>query len=420
VRLLLITLDAAFQPDATTLLRLPHLGALADQGVFCDNVRTIYPSITYPAHTSLLTGCYPDRHGIGHNEKFNPRLPAPRRPWYWDAAEIQVDTLHQAARRAGREVASLLWPVSGHNRDIRYNLPEVHALPGENQVLKILTYGSIGWLLKSELKYGRTRESYRQPHLDAFTTLLAEQLILKQYAPNRTDGRAGMQQNPRDHMPDVITLHLVDLDATRHQHGVSDEQVQLALVRLDQCVGRLLRALDTVDARSSTIVAVASDHGQVDVTGVLALDDWLQEQNLPARAQTLGLGAYIRCTREAVPEVYEALKNNQAMLHLKHVYTRPELRAMHAPQDVLLAVEAQEGVEIIDHAEDEPHRATHGFGPDHPAGACLLWLSGPPFLQGARLRGANLVDVAPTLAHALHLELPQAQGRVLREAFTSL
>ena len=63
MRLLLISLDSAFCEDAETLLNLPHLGALAGRGVFCDHVQTIYPTLTYPVHTSLLTGCYP---GLWH------------------------------------------------------------------------------------------------------------------------------------------------------------------------------------------------------------------------------------------------------------------------------------------------------------------------------------------------------------------
>lgn len=107
MRLLMISLDAAFQADAKTLLAMPHLGALANRGVFCDSVQTIYPSITYPAHVSILTGCYPERHGVSHNEKYFSDLPPQNRPWNWNAEEIKTETLYQAASRAGREVASI-------------------------------------------------------------------------------------------------------------------------------------------------------------------------------------------------------------------------------------------------------------------------------------------------------------------------
>ncbi|MHC1785667.1 MAG: alkaline phosphatase family protein [Christensenellales bacterium] len=421
MRLLLISLDAAFKQDAQTLLGLPALGRLADEGVFCDSVQTIYPTLTYPVHTSLLTGCYPDRHGIDHNEKDMPRLPAAKRPWYWDADEIKAETLHQAAFKAGREVASILWPVSGHNTSLRYSFPEVHALPGENQTLKMLRYGSFRWLLESEIKYGKTRPSSKQPHLDRFAALLAQKLIEKQYNPDpekhlKSDVEPTASRKAM-HMPDMLTLHLVDLDAARHAGGVHSEEARAAMIRLDQCLGRILKALEAAGVMKDTVIAVVSDHGQADVTRVLALNEWLKASGLPARAQTLGMGAYIRCDRGAYQQVYDALSLHRETLRLKHIYTRQELRQMHAPEGLLMAVEPEDGIEILDHLHDAPHAATHGFGIDHPAAQCLLWLCGPPFLKGARLHSCSIVDVAPTLARAVHLELKGAQGRVLQEAF---
>lgn len=418
MRLVMISLDSAFQEDAPTLLSMPNLGKLAEEGVFCDNVQTIYPSLTYPIHTSLLTGCYPDKHGIDHNERYTPDVPAHKRPWYWDARDIQVETLHQAAHRAGREVASILWPVSGRNPAIRYNLPEVHALPGENQTLKALRYGTLGWLLRSELKYGRTRPSIKQPHLDRFAVLLAEQLISKQYNPRNhaTDVEPSARLR-NSHMPDVLSLHLVALDAARHQDGVQSSDAKAALARLDRHVGRILEALNHAGVLEDVVVAVMSDHGQADISRVVALDAWLKAEGIPARAQTLGMGAYIRCDRGDYQRVLDSLLANQQMLSIRQVYTRQDLRRMKAPEGVLLAVDAVDGVEFVDNLDADAHAANHGFGPELPGAKCLLWMSGPPFLRGARLREAHVVDIAPTLAQAVRLELPQAQGRVLREAF---
>ena len=59
MRLCMISLDAVAQPDADRLLGLPALSALAAEGVFCRNVKTVYPTLTYPIHASLLTGCRP-------------------------------------------------------------------------------------------------------------------------------------------------------------------------------------------------------------------------------------------------------------------------------------------------------------------------------------------------------------------------
>ncbi len=422
MRLVLISLDAVAGGDADALLSLPALGGLALRGVFCDKVQTVYPALTYPVHTSILTGCYPDRHGIGHNELFQPDKPAGERAWHWDAADVRALTLHRAAALAGREVASVLWPVTGHHRGIRYNFPEVKALPGENQTIKMLRYGSAGWILLSELRYGRRRPAITQPHLDRYAVLLCEKLIEKQYCPGRKTGASDdVEPSPRAkerHMPDMITLHLVDCDAARHMYGVQSGQAKAALVRLDEAVGRILAALERAKALDDTVVAVVTDHGQADVTGTLPLDEWLRAQGAPARAQTLGMGAYIRCERGACQAVYRLLEEHAAELSLSHVYSRGELRAMHAAEDVALAVETEPGIEIVDNSGTEAHKATHGFGIGHPASQCLLWLSGPPFETGVRLKRAEMVDVAPTLAQAVGLQLPQAQGKVLREAFT--
>lgn len=421
MRLMMISLDACFQRDAQTLLALPNLGALAAEGVFCDNVRTIYPTLTYPIHTSIITGCYPDRHGVGHNEKYAPDDAPGLRPWYWDEADIQVPTLFSAAYQAGREVATLLWPVTGHSRGIKYNFPEALAMPWENQVLKVLKYGSAWWLLKNEIKFGKQRVSNKQPYLDRYATLLTEQLIYRQYADESPEfeekdvkpSRRRMGQN----MPDLLALHLVDCDAMRHEYGVSSPEAEASLVRLDQLVGRVLQALEYRKAREDTIVAVVSDHGQDDVTKSVDLNALFRQNQVPCQAHTLGFGAYIRCERAEVARVYQYLSDHMDEYSLSHVYSRQELRELHAPEDVLLAVEAQPGVEILESGDMQPHRANHGFGLHHPGARTLLWLSGPMFKKNARLTQASVVDIAPTLAEAAGLYFPPCQGRVLRETF---
>ncbi|MBR2054661.1 MAG: alkaline phosphatase family protein, partial [Clostridia bacterium] len=67
-RLCMISLDAASHEDAEQLFALPNLRALQQGSLFCSRVNTIYPTITYPIHVSLITGCYPNKHGIPHNQ----------------------------------------------------------------------------------------------------------------------------------------------------------------------------------------------------------------------------------------------------------------------------------------------------------------------------------------------------------------
>ncbi len=394
MRLCMISLDAVAQPDADRLLSLPALSALAENGAFCQNVKTVYPTLTYPIHTSLLTGCYPDAHGIGHNQPFQPDTAPNMRAWYWSAQDIRVKTLHQAAQEKGLDVASILWPVSGKNRAVRRNFPEVLPLPGESAVKKMLQYASPLWILRMELLYGKTRKSILQPDLDDYAALLCEKL----YASSRP--------------PQVLTVHLVDCDSMRHRYGVESPEAHAAMERLDRRVGRILNAVKRRGLWEDTLFCVVSDHGQQDAPHGVLLDREIKAA-CGARAQSLGMGAYIFGPDLAL--ALRALQEHREEWGIAHIYNQDELRALHAPEQVRLAVDALPGHCFLDKPE-ETH-GEHGFGLDCPQARTLLWLSGPGIRRGERIERARLVDIAPTLAHALGLSLSQAQGRVLSEAF---
>ena len=394
MRLCMISLDAVAQPDADRLLSLPALSALAENGAFCRNVKTIYPTITYPIHTSLLTGCYPRTHGIGHNQPFQPDTAPEMRKWFWSVGDIKAKTLYQAAKEKKLDVASVLWPVSGMNKYVRRNFPEVLPLPGENAALKMIRYGSPEWILRMEALYGRTRKSIRQPDLDDYAALLCERL----YASYRP--------------PDVLTVHLVDCDAMRHQYGAESEEAHAAMERLDGRVGRIVEAVRKANLLEETLFCVVSDHGQQDAPHGVLLDRELKAA-CGARAQSLGMGAYI--FGDDLEAARDALEAHRAEWGIQTIYDEAALQALYAPENVKLAVDALPGHCFID--KEEATFGEHGFGLNCPQARTLLWLSGPGVRQGFRLESADLIDIAPTLAHALGLSLPDAEGKPLLEVF---
>lgn len=393
MRLCMISLDAVSRPDADRLLRLPALSMLRDRGVFCDGVQTVYPTITYPIHASLITGCYPDSHGIGHNQPFQPATPKPLRKWYWEHGQIQKKTLHQAARERGMNVASILWPVTGKSQYIQRNFPEVLPLPGESAVVKMLQYASPLWLLHMELLYGKKRKSILQPDLDEYAALLSQKL----YASRRP--------------PDLFTLHLVDCDSMRHRHGVNSQEAQAAMERLDRHVGQVMDAIEKAGLMEDTVFCIVSDHGQKDAPNGVMLDLHLRAA-CSARAQSLGMGAYI--FGDDLKKAEEILIAHQKEWKIARILKDAQLRAIHAPRDVKLAVEAEEGCCFIDEAEET--FGEHGFSLEEPQAKALLWLCGPGVKKGMRLESADLVDIAPTLARLLGLSLPDAQGKILTDA----
>jgi len=67
VRALILSIDG-FRPDAIELTPMRNLQALMQQGAYSLVAQTIFPSATLPAHSSMLTGLCPDKHGVDWND----------------------------------------------------------------------------------------------------------------------------------------------------------------------------------------------------------------------------------------------------------------------------------------------------------------------------------------------------------------
>ena len=63
----------------------PNLHRLRSDGESCSQVKTVFPSLTYPAHTSMVTGVLPKQHGIINNRPFVPTNNFVDWFWYYDS-----------------------------------------------------------------------------------------------------------------------------------------------------------------------------------------------------------------------------------------------------------------------------------------------------------------------------------------------
>src|SRR5262245_58757672 len=103
-------------------LRLPNLRRLASDGASASRVKGVLPTVTYPSHTTLVTGASPARHGIVGNQPLDP-TGKNGDGWFFYAEDIQAETLWQAAARAGLATANVDWPVTV-GADITYNIAQ--------------------------------------------------------------------------------------------------------------------------------------------------------------------------------------------------------------------------------------------------------------------------------------------------------
>src|SRR5262245_32722304 len=126
VSLLVVSIDG-LRPDYVLEAEryhasVPNLRRLMAEGAFATGVAGVLPTVTYPSHTTIVTGVSPARHGIVSNAPFDP-LDRNLDGWFWYAEDIKVEALWDAAAKVGMVTSSVEWPATAGAR-ITYNLPQ--------------------------------------------------------------------------------------------------------------------------------------------------------------------------------------------------------------------------------------------------------------------------------------------------------
>lgn len=421
-RLIILSLDAVGSRDLPFLKSLPHFQAFFDRAAVCESVQSVYPSLTYPAHTSIVTGRYPCRHGIVNNVRFQPeRSPS---DWFWQRNYIQGTTLYDEAARKGMKVAALLWPVMGKAK-ISCNLPEVLPnRPWQNQVMVSILNGTPLYELALQRRFGYLRSGVQQPQLDNFV-------------------HASMLYTLKKERPDLMLVHLTDVDTNRHLYGVDCEPVREALKRHDERLGELMETLDQMGWREDTNVVLLGDHCQMDVDRVICPNyilyrkgwftvkgDKVTDYRAIARDCDGSCYIYVRDPSDcpAVADLLDHMKQ-RAESGIARIFTSKEAAELGADCSCTFMLEAEQGCyfqngwEIYSqkaepgHYMENPHNqaATHGYLPDYAGYQTIFMAAGPDFLAGSRVEQMSLVDEGPTLARVLGVDLGDTDGRIMRE-----
>ena len=206
---------------------------------------SVYPALTYPAHTSMITGVYPDRHGIWQNEKYDPQHAG--QGLYVFAPDVQVPTVFDAASANGITVSSVNWPLTAFSPALTYALPD---LPTRTPVEAAFSfYGCIQSALFRE----------QIPTVDALTsvndTVRLNLALSVLRLPGKTDPT----------YPRLQALHLIDFDHAEHVHGVFSPEALATLEYEDQLIGQLMKEIDNQQLANQMHVLLVADHGFADI-----------------------------------------------------------------------------------------------------------------------------------------------------------
>lgn len=384
--------------------RMPVLRELARRGAVA-RVVPVVPSVTYPAHTTLVTGVSPARHGITSNRPPDP-LDRNQGGWRWYAEDIAAPTLWQAVHAQGREVALIEWPVTV-GAEVSYLVPEYwRAGTAEDQ--KLLRALSTKGLL--EQVAAATPELWRwltPPNVDD-----AAQFAIADYLLARRD-------------PDLILLHVWRTDDMEHDHGPGSAQARAAFEAVDAHLGRLVAALERSPRWPNTTLVVVSDHGFRPVERELSLPALFERSGLLTRdsdgavqAARVTVVAHGGSAFVYASDPQAARQAEQVVRELgedvARVVPRGEVAAAGGDGAVAFAVAAGPGVQLSDRRGPEPWKAiagrgAHGYPSDDPAMLASLVAVGPR-VPAVDLGVVAMTAIAPTLAAWVGAPLPGAES----------
>lgn len=237
-------LDTRYLHDADKLgLKIPALRRLMANGVTAKGLRSVYPSITYPNHTTLVTGALPAKHGIFGNNVFESPSGEKTGVGIWFAKDIKADTLWTAAKRAGLTSGMVSYPVAGGAGD--WNVPEIwkpgNGIEGAKQAIRENAVPG-GLVEEVEAKLPGLYENYTEDEGDDARTKFAEYITAEK-------------------KPDVMLVHFYDLDHFEHVYGPFTPEVFAILEKVDGYVARLVAASERAGTLDETTVFITSDHG---------------------------------------------------------------------------------------------------------------------------------------------------------------
>lgn len=392
-------------------LKIPTLRRLRNEGAFADAVIGVYPSVTYPSHTAIVTGARPRDHGIYFNRIFEePTAPQTGR-WYWWASAIRSDTLWAAARRAGRRTAAISWPVTVE-AEIEHNIPEIfdpRAAQG----------GPPAWALVAQ---------------HARSAGLVEEILQAVGKPDaledddlRVEAAGYLLTRFRPHL---LLVHLIQLDGVQHRTGPHSKEAYAELEKQDARIGRILEAIRRAGLEARTSVAIVSDHGFMPVerefhpgvvlaqAGLVKFDPSGRIVEWRAAVWSNGGSAAIllrdpsdEVARETVRRIFDDWARRPGSPLLR-VIEAPELERLGAAPTAAFFLEASDFCAFGGDYRGEAlrparpnYRGTHGYLPDRPQMFASFILWGRGVRRGARAPVVNMTDIAPTLARLLGVEL---------------
>ncbi len=398
------------------------LRRLAAEGARARAMTTSNPSITWPCHTTLVTGVAPQKHGVLINGKIlrqGPGQPPKIEQWVDKTELVFAPTLYDVAHAAGLTTAESDWVAVTRAKTITWRFPELPDPDGqiEREMIAagLATHDDIAGMA---LGANRRKIAFR----DEMWTRATAHMI-------------------RRHKPNLVLHHTLNTDSSHHRYGPGTDPSHSALALADRLVADVVQAVDDAGLRPRTTFIITTDHGFKKVTDFIYPNVALRQAGLiraagptvtHADAYTLAQGgiAFVYITDPArKSELRPALMQLLAGLPgIDRVIDAREAHALGMPTpdenpgmgDLILYPKNGHSFrgEVAGAETKGPavnYSGSHGyFNGDRELDGIFI-AHGAGIRRGVEVERVRNLDVAPTIARLLALPLPGADGRVLVE-----
>jgi predicted AlkP superfamily pyrophosphatase or phosphodiesterase len=354
--------DYAKKYGATHLLAIAAHGASVPQGMI-----PAYPSLTFPNHYTIVTGLYPEHHGIVGNSFYDP---AREERYTYSNPQTNADgswyggtPLWSLAEQQGMRTACYFWPGS-------------------------------------EAEIAGQRPSYYL-HFDNSVP-----------DPSRIEQVIAWLRLPPEQRPHFITLYYSQVDHAGHEFGPDSPQTAAAVKQVDALMGTLERDLNALHLPIDLIIV--SDHGMEKIQG-----GWIDLDKFAPLEGFNTVGSFLYAPSEQAATVaYNRLKAADASFM---VYRRANV-----PAELHYSTNPREGDPVIvargpyairaqgpppDREDRAPEVGNHGFDPFMmPNMKAVFYAEGPDIRRGVALKPFENVNVYPLIVKILGLTSPPVDG----------
>ncbi len=368
----LVSLDG-FRYDYAERYHAENLLAIGKAGAAAEGMIPSFPTVTFPNHISLVTGQYPEHHGIVGNS-------------FWDPARKELYGMNRSASESAFYTYKPIWVVA------------------EEQKVKT---ASMFWPT-ADSEIGGVRPTYWALYDGHFPN---EQRVAKVIE---------WLKLPEAERPHFITLYFSDVDSAGHSTGPDSAETEQAVHRVDKLVGDLWAGIKALPLPVNVIVV--SDHGMQTTVGTVNLSEFADLSKV--RVVTEGPVAFVYAPdSQTAEQVYAALKGKSPKFD---IYRRKETPASwHFSEnersgDLVVCVKEATSLSVGPPRErpegrgegrggQRPNsaRGAHGFDPaEFKTMQAIFYAAGPNVRPGVVLKPFENVNVFPFMAKILGLQSP--------------